>query len=121
MVIKKNNKQHLFCFENKFYVQNHTNHTTTILYIGLDHMSALSIIRKAQKNGEIIREFSSVCGGLPAPEAADNLLGYKFSWSPMGVLSASQNSARFMKNSNVCANLFFLFCFVFLCVFFSQF
>ena len=25
---------------------------------------------------------SQVCGGLPAPEAADNPLMYKFSWSP---------------------------------------
>ncbi len=28
----------------------------------------------------------SYCGGLPAPEASGNPLGYKFSWSPRGAL-----------------------------------
>jgi len=28
----------------------------------------------------------SFCGGLPAPEASGNPLGYKFSWSPRGAL-----------------------------------
>ncbi|KAF1792694.1 Saccharopine dehydrogenase, C-terminal [Phytophthora cactorum] len=40
-----------------------------------------------------IMSFSSVCGGLPAPEAADNAIGYKFSWSPRGVLTAALNAA----------------------------
>ena len=35
---------------------------------------------------------------LPAPEANDNPLGYKFSWSPRGVLLASRNSARFLRD-----------------------
>jgi alpha-aminoadipic semialdehyde synthase len=39
--------------------------------------------------------FSSVCGGLPTPEAADNPLKYKFSWSPKGVIRASQSKARY--------------------------
>jgi alpha-aminoadipic semialdehyde synthase len=42
-----------------------------------------------------ITGFSSVCGGLPAPDSANNPLKYKFSWSPMGVLAASQNDAKF--------------------------
>lgn len=39
--------------------------------------------------------FTSWCGGLPAPECADNPFGYKFSWSPRGVLLAALNGARF--------------------------
>lgn len=39
--------------------------------------------------------FTSWCGGLPAPECADNPFGYKFSWSPRGVLLAALNAARF--------------------------
>lgn len=39
--------------------------------------------------------FSSVCGGLPAPESAENPFKYKFSWSPRGVISACQNDARY--------------------------
>jgi len=40
----------------------------------------------------------SYCGGLPAPECADNPLGYKFSWSSRGVLLALLNSASFLRD-----------------------
>lgn len=60
---------------------------------GMDHMSAMKLIDDIKERGGTITSFSSVCGGLPAPEAANNPLMYKFSWSPMGVLSASQNDA----------------------------
>lgn len=63
---------------------------------GLDHMSAKKIIDDIKSRGGTVTGFSSVCGGLPAPEAADdNPLKYKFSWSPQGVIRASQNSARY--------------------------
>jgi alpha-aminoadipic semialdehyde synthase len=51
---------------------------------GMDHMSAMKVIDEAKAKGSVVRSFSSICGGLPAPEAADNPLGYKFSWSPKG-------------------------------------
>jgi alpha-aminoadipic semialdehyde synthase len=38
--------------------------------------------------------FTSFCGDLPAAEASDVPLGYKFSWSPRGVLNAALNGAR---------------------------
>jgi alpha-aminoadipic semialdehyde synthase len=41
-----------------------------------------------------------VCGGLPSPEAANNPLKYKFSWSPKGVITASQNNARYRWEGN---------------------
>ena len=68
---------------------------------GMDHMSAMRIIDGVKDRGGRVTEFSSVCGGLPAPEAAGNPLMYKFSWSPMGVLTASQNSATFLKDGQV--------------------
>lgn len=46
--------------------------------------------------------FYSWCGGLPAPECADNPLGYKFSWSPRGVLLAALNGARFLEDGALC-------------------
>ncbi len=64
---------------------------------GIDHMSAMSIIDKVKDMGGRVLTFESMCGGLPAPEAADNPLGYKFSWSPRGVLLAAQNAAVFRK------------------------
>lgn len=62
---------------------------------GLDHMSAMKMIDEIKDRGGHVTSFVSVCGGLPAPEAADNPLKYKFSWSPRGVLSASQNDAQY--------------------------
>ncbi len=65
---------------------------------GIDHMSAMTIIDRVRaKNGRIV-SFISSCGGLPAPEANDNPLGYKFSWSPKGVLMAGSNNALFLKD-----------------------
>lgn len=68
---------------------------------GLDHMSAMKIIDDITSRGGTIRSFQSVCGGLPAPEAANNPLRYKFSWSPKGVISASQNAARYRWKDDV--------------------
>jgi saccharopine dehydrogenase (NADP+, L-glutamate forming) len=64
---------------------------------GIDHMSAVQVIHRVQKNGGEVTSFSSYCGGLPAPEANTNPLGYKFSWSPRGVLLAGKNAARWRK------------------------
>ena len=65
---------------------------------GIDHMSAMKIIDDVHSRGGEVTCFSSVCGGLPAPEAANNPLLYKFSWSPMGVIRASQNDASFRRD-----------------------
>jgi saccharopine dehydrogenase (NADP+, L-glutamate forming) len=68
---------------------------------GIDHMSAMKIIHKVQAEGGKILHFHSYCGGLPAPEDNDNPFGYKFSWSPRGVILASRNSARFLENGKI--------------------
>lgn len=63
---------------------------------GLDHMSAAAMIAQVHRDGGEVRSFSSLCGGLPAPECAfnGNPFGYKFSWSPMGVIVAMRNAAQ---------------------------
>ena len=68
---------------------------------GIDHTAAMKIIHQVQKDGGEITSFRSWCGGLPAPEANDNPYGYKFSWSPRGVLLASRNSARYLEDGEV--------------------
>ena len=68
---------------------------------GIDHMTAMKVIHQVQKNGGEITSFTSYCGGLPAPEANTNPLGYKFSWSPRGVLLAGKNSARFRRDGKL--------------------
>ena len=65
---------------------------------GIDHMSAMRIIDEVHRRRGKIIEFYSICGALPSPEYADNPFGYKFSWSPKGVILASKNSALYMKN-----------------------
>lgn len=68
---------------------------------GVDHIYALKVIREVQASGGKINSFLSYCGGLPAPEASNNPLGYKFSWSSRGVLLALRNSAKFLENGKV--------------------
>jgi saccharopine dehydrogenase (NADP+, L-glutamate forming) len=65
---------------------------------GIDHMEAMRIIHEAEEKGGEITSFTSYCGGLPAPEANTNPFGYKFSWSPIGVLLAGKNSAQYLKD-----------------------
>jgi saccharopine dehydrogenase (NADP+, L-glutamate forming) len=65
---------------------------------GIDHMSAMRVIHRVEAGGGKVVSFTSWCGGLPAPEANDNPFGYKFSWSPKGVLLAGRNPARFQKH-----------------------
>jgi len=68
---------------------------------GIDHMSAMRVIDRIHAHNGRVLSFTSWCGGLPAPEANTNPLGYKFSWSPRGVLLAAKNPARFLKDGQV--------------------
>jgi len=68
---------------------------------GIDHMSAMKIIHEVEAEGGKVLHFHSYCGGLPAPEHNDNPFGYKFSWSPRGVVLASRNSARYLENGKI--------------------
>jgi saccharopine dehydrogenase-like NADP-dependent oxidoreductase len=65
---------------------------------GIDHMSAMRIFDATWKRGGEVVSFRSYCGGLPAPEANTNPVGYKFSWAPRGVLTAARNSASYLEN-----------------------
>jgi len=64
---------------------------------GIDHMSAMRIIDHVHDKGGKIEEFYSICGALPAPEACDNPFNYKFSWSPKGVVMASNNDGNYLR------------------------
>jgi len=65
---------------------------------GIDHMSAMKIIHNVENRGGRVVSFYSYCGGLPAPEANTNPFGYKFSWSPRGVVLAGKNNGRYLKD-----------------------
>jgi len=65
---------------------------------GIDHMSAMRIIDKIHAAEGAVLEFHSICGALPAPEAANNPFRYKFSWSPKGVVLAGNNDAHYLQH-----------------------
>lgn len=65
---------------------------------GIDHMEAMRIIHEIAEAGGQVESFTSFCGGLPAPEANTNPFGYKFSWSPIGVLRAGKNQAQYLRD-----------------------
>jgi len=65
---------------------------------GIDHMSAMRIIHDVEAKGGKVMSFRSTTGALPAHEANTNPFGYKFSWSPRGVLLASRNAAQWLEN-----------------------
>jgi len=65
---------------------------------GIDHMTAMQVIDEAHEKGLKVEALVSWCGGIPAPEANNNPLGYKFSWSPMAVLSAVSNDAQYLRS-----------------------
>ncbi|KAJ3203898.1 hypothetical protein HDU82_006220 [Entophlyctis luteolus] len=68
---------------------------------GIDHLTAMKAFAQVQDRGGKINRFVSWCGGLPAPEASNNPLGYKFSWSPRGVLLAARNAALFKRAGKI--------------------
>ncbi|KIJ50096.1 hypothetical protein M422DRAFT_777181 [Sphaerobolus stellatus SS14] len=63
---------------------------------GIDHLYAVKLIDEVHAKGGKIKQFFSYCGGLPAPEASDNPLGYKFSWSSRGVLLNLLSGASYL-------------------------
>jgi len=68
---------------------------------GIDHMAAMRVIHRVQDEGARVVALHSYCGGLPAPDVNDNPWGYKFSWSPRGVLLAARNPARYLFEGRV--------------------
>ncbi len=68
---------------------------------GIDHMSAMRIIDSVHEREGAIIEFYSICGAIPAPEAANNPFRYKFSWSPKGVVLAGNNDAVYLQHGQI--------------------
>ncbi|KAM5547089.1 alpha-aminoadipic semialdehyde synthase [Rosa sericea] len=68
---------------------------------GIDHMMAMKMINQAHVRKGKIKSFTSYCGGLPSPAAANNPLAYKFSWSPAGAIRAGRNPATYKSNGEI--------------------
>lgn len=68
---------------------------------GIDHMLAMQVFDEVREAGATIESYTSYCGGLPAPENANNALRYKFNWSPRAVLLNTISSARYLKHGKI--------------------
>ena len=64
---------------------------------GMDHMGAMQMINQVKKEGGKIKSFESYGSGIPSFEHNNNPYGYKFSWSPRGLLKAAQTPAVYIK------------------------
>jgi saccharopine dehydrogenase-like NADP-dependent oxidoreductase len=68
---------------------------------GVDHMAAMRVIDGVHAAGGAVTGFWSYCGGLPAPKSNTNPFGYKFSWSPAGVMLAAKNDGRYLRDGDI--------------------
>jgi saccharopine dehydrogenase-like NADP-dependent oxidoreductase len=64
---------------------------------GLDHMGVMQTLDAIRDEGGRALSVTSYGAGLPAFEHNRNPLGYKFSWSPKGVMLAAQAPAAYLR------------------------
>ncbi len=64
---------------------------------GIDHMAAKQMIDDVKNEGGRVTSLTSYGAGLPSFRSNRNPLGYKFSWSPRGVMLAAQTAAAYLK------------------------
>ena len=64
---------------------------------GIDHFFSHLLVKKLKDTNlsDLDVTYHSYCGGFPA---IPNNFKYKFSWSPVGVIKALNNDAKFVKN-----------------------
>lgn len=62
---------------------------------GIDHMTAMQLMRSIQDRGGIINSFESYTGGLISPESDNNPWHYKLTWNPRNIVIAGQGVAGF--------------------------
>ena len=73
---------------------------------GFDHMTAVQTIRRLRHEGATVLSFASYGGAIPAPEANTNPWGYKFTWSPRGVVMAARNPVRYLEGGRIVERTF---------------
>ena len=66
---------------------------------GIDHMSAMKMIKSIKEKGATITSFLSHCGGLVAPESDNNPWHYKVTWNPRNVVMAGKDGALFREQN----------------------
>ena len=65
---------------------------------GIDHMGAMQMINQVNEDGGKIISLKSYGSGIPSFEHNNNPYGYKFSWSPGGLIKAAQTPAVYIRD-----------------------
>jgi saccharopine dehydrogenase (NADP+, L-glutamate forming) len=65
---------------------------------GMDHMGAMQMINLIRAEGGELKSFASYGSGIPSFEHNNNPYGYKFSWSPSGLLHAGKTPAVYIED-----------------------
>jgi len=68
---------------------------------GIDHMSAMSMIKAVKEHGGNIDIFKSYGSGLPAPDSASNPLNYVITWNPNNVVMAGEKGAQYLYKGKI--------------------
>ncbi len=68
---------------------------------GIDHMSAMSMIKEVKNRGGKITSFKSYGSGLPAPESATNPLKYAITWNPRNVVMSGEVGAQYLYKGQI--------------------
>ena len=68
---------------------------------GIDHMSAMALIRRARDDGSRITAFRSYGSGIPAPGQPVNPLRYVITWDPRNVVMAGFQGAQYMEEGRI--------------------
>ena len=68
---------------------------------GIDHMNGMRSIDHVREKGGEIQSFASYCGSLVAPESNDNPWNYKFTWSPMNIITMGQGGGRYFEHNQL--------------------
>jgi saccharopine dehydrogenase-like NADP-dependent oxidoreductase len=68
---------------------------------GIDHISAMSMIKSVKERGGKIDIFKSYGSGLPAPDSASNPLKYVITWNPNNVVMAGEKGAQYLYKGKI--------------------
>ncbi len=68
---------------------------------GIDHMSAMALIRRVRDDGGRIRGFRSYGSGIPAPDQPHNPLRYVVTWNPRNVAMSGEDGAQYMEDGRI--------------------
>jgi saccharopine dehydrogenase-like NADP-dependent oxidoreductase len=68
---------------------------------GLDHMSAMALIRRVEADGGRIVAFRSYGSGIPAPNQPHNPLRYVLTWDPRNVVMAGWAGAQYLDDGAI--------------------